>query len=83
MSVFYNSMNNNLFLGGISITRSLICSEHSSTSATQLSSSATCVMKYGMADGPVTAGVLSGKCPSFDVWGSTVNLAARMKVCLV
>ena len=43
-------------------------------------SGATCVMRYGIADGPVTAGVLSGKCPAFDVWGSTVNLAARMKV---
>ena len=37
-------------------------------------------MRYGIADGPVTAGVLSGKCPAFDVWGSTVNLASRMKV---
>jgi len=38
-----------------------------------------CVMRYGVATGPVTAGVLQGKTPLFDVWGKTVNLASRME----
>jgi class 3 adenylate cyclase len=38
-----------------------------------------CVMRYGIALGPVTAGVLPGKTPLFDVWGKTVNLASRME----
>ena len=39
-----------------------------------------CAMRYGVACGPVTVGVLQGKCPAFDVWGKTVNLASRMEV---
>ena len=39
-----------------------------------------CAMRYGIALGPVTVGVLQGKCPVFDVWGKTVNLASRMEV---
>ena len=39
-----------------------------------------CAMRYGVASGPVTVGVLPGKCPAFDVWGKTVNLASRMEV---
>uniref|UniRef100_A0A7S4G4S8 Guanylate cyclase domain-containing protein n=1 Tax=Eutreptiella gymnastica TaxID=73025 RepID=A0A7S4G4S8_9EUGL len=38
-----------------------------------------CVMRYGVACGPVTAGVLQGKAPLFDVWGKTVNLASRLE----
>lgn len=38
-----------------------------------------CVMSYGVATGPVTAGVLQGKSPMFDIWGKTVNLASRME----
>ena len=39
-----------------------------------------CAMRYGIALGAVTVGVLQGKCPAFDVWGKTVNLASRMEV---
>jgi len=38
-----------------------------------------CVMRYGVAAGPITAGVLHGKTPLFDIWGKTVNLASRME----
>ena len=38
-----------------------------------------CVMRYGVASGPVTAGVLQGKAPLFDIWGKTVNLASRLE----
>eukprot|EP00667_Euglena_gracilis_P001456 EG_transcript_1455 len=38
-----------------------------------------CLMSYGIAAGPVTAGVLQGKNPMFDIWGKTVNLASRMQ----
>eukprot|EP00667_Euglena_gracilis_P003367 EG_transcript_3376 len=38
-----------------------------------------CIMAYGIAAGPVTAGVLQGKSPMFDIWGKTVNLASRMQ----
>ena len=38
-----------------------------------------CVMLYGIASGPVNAGVLQGKTPAFDIWGKTVNLASRMQ----
>ena len=50
----------------------------STTRAAQLQSR--CAMRYGIALGPVTVGVLPGKCPVFDVWGKTVNLASRMEV---
>ena len=43
-------------------------------------SSFRCAMRYGIAVGPVTMGVLPGERPMFDVWGKTVNLAARMEV---
>eukprot|EP00667_Euglena_gracilis_P007389 EG_transcript_7461 len=36
-------------------------------------------MRYGVASGPITAGVLQGKTPLFDIWGKTVNLASRME----
>ena len=39
----------------------------------------TCLMRYGIAAGPVTAGVLQGKTPMFDIWGKTVNLGSRME----
>ena len=42
--------------------------------------SSRCLMRYGMAVGSVLVGVLQGKCPAFDVWGKTVNLASRMEV---
>jgi len=38
-----------------------------------------CPMRYGIAKGAVVAGVLPGRCPAFDVWGQTVNLACRME----
>eukprot|EP00667_Euglena_gracilis_P001506 EG_transcript_1506 len=38
-----------------------------------------CIMRYGLAAGPLTAGVLQGKTPLFDIWGKTVNLASRME----
>eukprot|EP00667_Euglena_gracilis_P001022 EG_transcript_1022 len=38
-----------------------------------------CVMRYGVASGPITAGVLQGKTPLFDIWGKTVNLASRLE----
>eukprot|EP00667_Euglena_gracilis_P000447 EG_transcript_447 len=38
-----------------------------------------CIMSYGIATGAVTAGVLQGKSPMFDIWGKTVNLASRME----
>eukprot|EP00667_Euglena_gracilis_P011028 EG_transcript_11244 len=38
-----------------------------------------CIMRYGLALGPITAGVLQGKAPLFDIWGKTVNLASRME----
>eukprot|EP00667_Euglena_gracilis_P033990 EG_transcript_57438 len=31
-----------------------------------------CLMRYGLAVGPITAGVLPGTTPSFDLWGKTV-----------
>eukprot|EP00669_Euglena_mutabilis_P002621 TRINITY_DN132_c0_g1_i1.p1 TRINITY_DN132_c0_g1~~TRINITY_DN132_c0_g1_i1.p1 ORF type:complete len:999 (-),score=276.51 TRINITY_DN132_c0_g1_i1:532-3528(-) len=47
--------------------------------ATVATPPAHCVMRYGMAAGPITAGVLQGKTPLFDIWGKTVNLASRME----
>jgi class 3 adenylate cyclase len=38
-----------------------------------------CVMRVGIATGPVTAGLLQGKAPFFDIWGKTVNLASRLE----
>eukprot|EP00667_Euglena_gracilis_P000724 EG_transcript_725 len=38
-----------------------------------------CVMSYGLAVGKLVAGVLAGRCPMFDIWGATVNLASRMQ----
>eukprot|EP00668_Euglena_longa_P022304 GGOE01027758.1.p1 GENE.GGOE01027758.1~~GGOE01027758.1.p1 ORF type:complete len:357 (-),score=98.46 GGOE01027758.1:1559-2629(-) len=38
-----------------------------------------CVMSYGLAVGRIVAGVLAGRCPMFDIWGITVNLASRMQ----
>eukprot|EP00668_Euglena_longa_P026573 GGOE01033264.1.p1 GENE.GGOE01033264.1~~GGOE01033264.1.p1 ORF type:complete len:1187 (-),score=429.21 GGOE01033264.1:1088-4567(-) len=38
-----------------------------------------CIMRYGLSLGPITAGVLHGRLPLFDIWGPTVNLASRME----
>eukprot|EP00667_Euglena_gracilis_P001000 EG_transcript_1000 len=38
-----------------------------------------CIMSYGLAFGKLVAGVLAGRCPMFDIWGATVNLASRMQ----
>eukprot|EP00667_Euglena_gracilis_P000525 EG_transcript_525 len=38
-----------------------------------------CIMSYGLAVGKIVAGVLAGRCPMFDIWGATVNLASRMQ----
>eukprot|EP00668_Euglena_longa_P037825 GGOE01048731.1.p1 GENE.GGOE01048731.1~~GGOE01048731.1.p1 ORF type:complete len:1179 (-),score=398.21 GGOE01048731.1:1036-4452(-) len=38
-----------------------------------------CIMRYGLSLGPITAGVLQGRLPLFDIWGPTVNLASRME----
>eukprot|EP00667_Euglena_gracilis_P000937 EG_transcript_937 len=38
-----------------------------------------CIMSYGLAVGKIVAGVLAGRCPMFDIWGGTVNLASRMQ----
>lgn len=35
--------------------------------------------RIGIHSGPVIAGVLHGKCPIFDVWGDTVNIASRLE----
>ena len=36
-------------------------------------------MRIGMAAGPVLAGVIGTRKFSYDVWGDTVNLAARLE----
>jgi adenylate cyclase len=36
-------------------------------------------MRVGIATGPVTAGVIGRAKISYDVWGDTVNLAARLE----
>ena len=36
-------------------------------------------MRIGIATGPVTAGVIGRAKISYDVWGDTVNLAARLE----
>ena len=36
-------------------------------------------MRAGVATGAVISGVLSLKRPAYDLWGETVNLAARME----
>eukprot|EP00667_Euglena_gracilis_P025082 EG_transcript_29175 len=36
-------------------------------------------MSYGLAVGRLVAGVLAGRCPMFDIWGTPVNLASRMQ----
>eukprot|EP00667_Euglena_gracilis_P007105 EG_transcript_7171 len=38
-----------------------------------------CIMSYGLAVGKLVAGVLGGRCPMFDIWGTPVNLASRMQ----
>jgi class 3 adenylate cyclase len=53
-----------------------MCSSNSGTGSTH----SKCPMRYGIAKGPVMTGVLPGKCPVFDIWGKTVNLACRMEV---
>eukprot|EP00667_Euglena_gracilis_P000580 EG_transcript_580 len=64
---------------------SLAASDARSASSTQVKDpyarvpKVRCLMSYGIAAGPVTAGVLQGKNPMFDIWGKTVNLASRMQ----
>ena len=41
--------------------------------------SVTLQVRIGLASGPVVAGVIGKQRLSFDLWGETVNLAARMK----
>ena len=36
-------------------------------------------LRIGLATGPVTAGVIGSQRPHYDVWGDTVNLAARLE----
>jgi adenylate cyclase len=36
-------------------------------------------LRVGIASGPVTAGIIGTKRFSYDVWGDTVNLAARLE----
>eukprot|EP01004_Peranema_trichophorum_P007136 NODE_5927_length_949_cov_52.444310_g5340_i0.p1 GENE.NODE_5927_length_949_cov_52.444310_g5340_i0~~NODE_5927_length_949_cov_52.444310_g5340_i0.p1 ORF type:complete len:233 (+),score=49.10 NODE_5927_length_949_cov_52.444310_g5340_i0:68-700(+) len=36
-------------------------------------------VRIGVASGRATIGVLNGKCSTFDCWGPTINLAARME----
>lgn len=53
------------------------CSTRSTTPITP--QKAQCAMRYGIAMGPLVAGVLQLKTPAFDIWGRTVNLASRME----
>ena len=55
-------------------------SSNQTTSHNSERASSKCPMRYGIATGHVMAGVLPGKCPLFDVWGKSVNLACRMEV---
>lgn len=38
-----------------------------------------CQVRIGIATGPVTAGIIGMQRPAFDIWGRTVNLAARLE----
>ncbi|RDV26175.1 adenylate/guanylate cyclase domain-containing protein [Alteromonas aestuariivivens] len=38
-----------------------------------------CQLRIGIASGSVTAGIIGKHKPSYDIWGKTVNLAARLE----
>lgn len=37
------------------------------------------VLRIGLNQGPITAGVIGARKPHYDVWGNTVNVASRME----
>jgi adenylate cyclase 3 len=37
------------------------------------------VLRIGINQGPITAGVIGARKPHYDMWGNTVNVASRME----
>ncbi|KAI1300191.1 Adenylate cyclase type 3 [Halotydeus destructor] len=37
------------------------------------------VLRIGINEGPITAGVIGARKPHYDIWGNTVNVASRME----